>query len=189
MRCKSDLQSVEATRTERATKLTSFITPHLTGSAAAGTGICLIARSLESPVVKAVAAATAEAGVPVRLVLASVDRKAMDSLGRGWEVRVLRQPRTLDAHEQLTVGTATWHGDSLRRDPDKRDAFQQFHEDEGQTLAWSTTSFSRMWALAEPVAGNPQPLDPDADDASAVAMLAGDPAGNGDPNASDTAAR
>lgn len=177
MRCKTDTPSVEASRDERVARISSFIAERL-GSQADGpaAGICLIARSLQSPVAKAVAMTTAESGVtvPVKALLASVDRKALDGLGTSWEIRVVRTPRLLDAHEQLTVGDGSWHGDALRRDPDRRDAFEQFHGQAGEAQAWAETSFQRLWAMAEPVVvirpTMPRPPEADAE----LAAIAGD---------------
>lgn len=152
MRSKTSLPSVETTREERIARLASFISDHFATGADADAGICVIARSIDSPVARAVATAASDAcHVPVRALLASVDRKALEGEGLRWEIRVLRSPRLLDAHEQLSVGNASWHGDSLRRDPGKRDLFEQFCTDGGQQQAWTEISFARLWALAEPV--------------------------------------
>ena len=46
------------------------------------------------------------------------------------EIRWAKNPRMLDAHEQLVIGpNSTWMGDCMRRDPTKRDAFQSFNVD------------------------------------------------------------
>lgn len=182
MRCKTQPPSLESTRDERVAKLFSFISHHLAVDAAAGSGICLIARSLDSPVFKAAAQATAEIPdpVPVRALLAGVDAKALEGLGPKWEVRVLRTPRLLDAHEQLTAGEACWHGDCLRRDPGKRDFFEQFNSDGGQALAWSEISFARLWAVAEPVAVIASQAAAREPDTASLAALASETSAGGD---------
>lgn len=148
----SSLPSAETTSEERIARLASFISDHIATGATNCSGVCVIARSIDSPVAKAVAIATSDTcQVPVRTLLASVDRKALEDKGLRWEIRVMRSPRLLDAHEQLSVGGASWHGDSLRRDPDKRDLFEQFHAGGGEQQAWTELSFARLWALAEPV--------------------------------------
>lgn len=153
MRCKTAPPSLETTSEERVAKLASFISHHITVDGASGTGICLIARSSDSPAFKAAVLAADEANgsIPVRALFATADAKVMSQIGQKWEIRVLRTARLLDAHEQLTVGDACWYGDCLRRDPGKRDFYEQFNSNGGQALAWSEISFTRLWALAEPV--------------------------------------
>ena len=51
------------------------------------------------------------------------------------EFRVLGDPRFGAAHEQLVVGTHVWTGDCLRRDPNKRDAFEVYHSDDASDPA------------------------------------------------------
>lgn len=179
MRCKTASPMAETTREERIAKLASFISGGVSSGNAASPELCLIARSIDSPVAKATMLALEAHGapVPVRAILAGLDRKSLDGNGLTWDIRVLRSPRLLDAHEQMTVGTAIWHGDSLRRDADKRDLFEQYLSglSSGEALAWTELSFARMWALAEPVAARaPQPSAVSQAAASLAATIAGE---------------
>src|SRR5262245_39455646 len=104
-------------RGEKERRLSAFVGQHLDAPGAAepqlGREICLIARSLDSPVARAVAAFAAEVvacGCSLRMILAQPDR---DALAR-WapaeagvldcEVRWARDPRLGEVHEQLVLG-------------------------------------------------------------------------------------
>lgn len=132
-----------------------------------GAEILLIARSVESPVVKAVAAQAAgivAAGYSVRMIVAQTD-----TMPRGWslsdavevdcEVRWARKPRLIEAHEQLVLGPHTcWIGDSMRREPAKCDAYESYVDDCPGTAASATVSFERLWQTSDPLlAGTPVP--------------------------------
>lgn len=181
MRCKTAPPSLETTSEERVARLASFISHHIAIDGASSAGICLIARSSESPAFKAaiLAADDANGSIPIRALFATGDAKVLSQLGQNWQVRVLRNARLLDAHEQLTVGDACWYGDCLRRDPGKRDYYEQFNSDGGQSLAWSEISFARMWALAEPVS-MPSSEALASADASSIAALSPEAANSGD---------
>ena len=109
-------------------KLRNFIAQHIATDDLTGVGRCsqiqVVARSLESPVVKAIASLAreiAEANVSVRMIMAHADH---DTFGDAWpnaghvvgfdhEVRWARHPRLIEAHEQLVLGPQTcWIGDS-----------------------------------------------------------------------------
>lgn len=120
----------------------------------------LVARSLESPVVKAVAGAADEiagAGFNLRLILAQLDASAS---ARDWsqditlahEVRWAKHPRLIEAHEQLVLGPeACWIGDCMRRDPTKCDAYESFVEDCGEAAGCAAVSFERLWCASQPL--------------------------------------
>jgi hypothetical protein len=124
--------------------------------------ILVIARSAQSPVVKAVAALArgiAAAGCVARLILAKGDGAglsdtfiAAQAAGLDFEVRVVRDPRLIEAHEQLVLGTRTcWTGDSMRRDPATCDAYESFVEDAPELAAAARLTFERLWSHGEPL--------------------------------------
>lgn len=127
--------------------------------------VLLIARSMESPVVRAVASLAAEiaaAGFCVRMIIAQADRQ---SPHRDWvlspdayvdcEVRWARRPRLIEAHEQLVLGPQTcWIGDSMRREPAKSDAFESYVDACTATAGAAAVSFERLWAASEPLLGH-----------------------------------
>ena len=67
------------------------------------------------------------------------------------EFRVLGDPRFGAAHEQLVVGTHVWTGDCLRRDPNKRDAFEVYHSGDATIRLYAAASFEKLWAAARPI--------------------------------------
>jgi len=113
----------------------------------------LIARSPDSPVaqsLQALASQIADAGITVRTVYSAL--KPGQSTTLPGDCRVVRDPRLLAVHEQLVLGPAcAWIGDSMRRDPQKRDALEYFVEDCLQTAELARNSFERIWRNAEPV--------------------------------------
>jgi hypothetical protein len=127
--------------------------------------ILVIARSAQSPVLKSIATLAREiaaAGCSVRAILAKSERGgladafiAVQAAGLDCEVRVARNPRLIEAHEQLVLGErACWTGDTMRRDPATCDAYETFVEDCPQTAASARLTFERLWQDGEPL---PQP--------------------------------
>ncbi len=124
--------------------------------------ILAVARSADSPVARALVALRpllASNGVKVRLVLSDDDATldlflagAVDEPAANQpEVRIVRDPRLRDAHEQLIVGHASvWYGDSLRRDIHRRDLFEQFLADAPDTARAAAHAFEHLWSRAEP---------------------------------------
>jgi hypothetical protein len=148
-------------------KLRDFIAQHIATDDITGIGRCsqiqVVARSLDSPVVKAItslAREIAEANVSVRMIMAHADH---DTFGDAWsdaghivgfdhEVRWARHPRLIEAHEQLVLGPQTcWIGDSMRRDPTKCDAFESYVEGCGEAAGCALVSFERLWVASEPL--------------------------------------
>lgn len=139
-------------------RLTTFVT---SGIEAAGDATVLaVARCGESAVartLKALQPTLAARGVKVRLILAEdtlVDQllsSAAEGEAASTDVRIVRNPRLRDAHEQLIVaGVSVWFGDSLRRDVTRRDLFEQFHEQVPEAALAATRAFDRLWARTEP---------------------------------------
>ena len=165
MRLRPPLRVSVTRHEEKEQKLQEFIYQHLavpTPGADAGAAfpIMIIARSLDSPVVKAVAGLANEiaaAGLPARMILAQVDR---DRLPEEWgraitfshEIRWARHPRLIEAHEQLVLGPATcWIGDCMRRDPAKCDAYESYVEGCGEAAGCAAVSFERLWLACQPM--------------------------------------
>jgi hypothetical protein len=126
--------------------------------------ITMLARSPESPLAQAVlrlGAVLAERDIRVRAIFALLDARAgaavwtsgQSALPFGREIRWARNPRYIDAHEQLVLTTsACWIGDCMRRDPTKRDSLDQMKSDCATAAGFASTSFERLWTVSEPVA-------------------------------------
>ena len=129
----------------------------------ASTQITLIARSAESPVARALVALgpdIARRSLSVRAIFGHIEPEKTPA---GWSVsgpqiaferdlRWAKNPRLADAHEQLVLGPNTcWIGDCLRRDPSRRDAYEQFVNADMRTASYMTTSFERLWAASVPL--------------------------------------
>ena len=68
-------------------------------------------------------------------------------------IRWARNPRLLDAHEQVTYGTSLcWWGDSMRRDADKRNALSLIEDAAPGTLRLGHLAFEALWSASAIVA-------------------------------------
>ncbi|HWB45360.1 MAG TPA: hypothetical protein VG900_07970 [Hyphomicrobiaceae bacterium] len=122
-----------------------------------------VVRSVDSPLLQALASLAGEmtqARVSLRMIVAQADpetfSQAWRSAGAGGdfqhEVRWARNPRLIEAHEQLVLGPHTcWIGDSMRRDPAKSDAYESYVEDCGEAAGCAAVSFERLWAASDPL--------------------------------------
>jgi hypothetical protein len=64
-------------------------------------------------------------------------------------IRWARNPRLLDAHEQVTYGGAMcWSGDAMRRDADRRNALTLFDEEAPDTVRLGRLAFGALWAAS-----------------------------------------
>jgi hypothetical protein len=147
---------------EKEQKLTEFVGRHLAesdiGAGAQASQILVVARSLHSPVVKALTALGDELAavrLTVRLILAHFDQEP-EAWGRNiafaHELRWAKHPRLIEAHEQLVLSPEIcWIGDCMRRDPAKCDAYESFVEDCGEATGCATVSFERLWQASEPL--------------------------------------
>ena len=150
---------------EKEQKLQQFLSQHIAaprpgGDSAHPDHLLLVARSLQSPVVKAITTLgddIAAAGLGLRLILAHVDR---DPLPEDWgrsiafthEIRWAKHPRLVEAHEQLVLGPETcWIGDCMRRNPAKCDAYESYVEDCGEAAGCAAVSFERLWHASQPL--------------------------------------
>jgi hypothetical protein len=63
-------------------------------------------------------------------------------------IRWARNPRLLDAHEQVTCGDGMcWLGDSMRRDADKRNGLSLF-QTAPETVRLSKLAFGQLWGVS-----------------------------------------
>jgi hypothetical protein len=135
------------------------------GTPPARRAVLAIARSAESPVVKAIGENVrdiAAASGSVRIILVKPGRSVMPAglaaarpAGLECEVRSARNPRLIEAHEQLVVGAGiSWTGDTMRRDPCICDAYESFVEDCPELAAAAAAMFERLWKDCEPLAGD-----------------------------------
>jgi len=151
----------------REQRLTAFAAAGIERSSGPGadTGVksvLAVAQCADSPVARALLALRPvfeASGVKVRLVL-SDDDAALDPFIASHpdaaacslpEVRIVRDPRLRDAHEQLIVGGASvWFGDCLRRDIHRRDLFEQFLADAPDAARAAAHAFEQLWLRTEP---------------------------------------
>jgi hypothetical protein len=149
-------------RTDKETRLKDFIAESLDALAespgAAGI-VTVIARSNESPAARALIAALSEAhgaSLDIRVIVADARTEDPAALSlrdiAGVDCRLLSDPRFGASHEQLVIGrTHVWIGDCLRRDPNKRDAFELYHKADPIARKCAIISFERLWARAKPL--------------------------------------
>ncbi len=159
MRSQSAARFHVVKKDEKEGRLTEFIRRHLAGHAAGPPALpsefLLVARSVRSPVVRAMQALTTElggAGVCVRAVLLEPLKAGAPQDRALGSIRLLSEVRVLEAHEQLVLGpAAAWIGDCMRREPDLRDAFEAYAEACPLTAGWALRSFQALWRRAVPV--------------------------------------
>jgi hypothetical protein len=187
---------------EKSEKLKGFIQTWLalasTGSRATEPRcVTLVARSPNSPIARVVAdlsTAIVAAGYSLKVVFSMLDAEAPAAdwrvIGEApscvGEIRFARNPRLADAHEQLVLSAdVCWIGDSMRRDPSTRDAFEIYALGYAETVHLAKTSFDRVWAVCEPVkltttrprartTTTPVSADPKTAAAAIAAAMAGD---------------
>jgi hypothetical protein len=132
--------------------------------AKAGFSLTMILRSAGSDPVKALVGmkgALRNAGVRAKVILARLEpeddlKQLFASLSELAPhepppelIRWARNPRLLDAHEQVTYGEAMcWSGDALRRDADRRNALSLFDEEAPDTVRLSRLAFRALWAAS-----------------------------------------
>lgn len=124
-----------------------------------GTEFLIVALSTKSPVVCALKSIFENGALPrasTRIILASLPESdpndELHALAPA-EIRWAGNPRLLDAHEQLVIGsTVSWTGDCMRRDPVKLDAFQCFNDTCLEAAGWARVSFERLWQASQPLA-------------------------------------
>ena len=114
----------------------------------------LIAYSPDSPIAVAVAARLPElgrTGVVVRAIFAhALPEPSMATwlAGAGW-VRLVRDKRLLEAHEQLILGSVCcWSGDAMRRSAGKTDLFESLNENSTTSAEAGRRAFDKLATLA-----------------------------------------
>lgn len=148
-------------------KLKEFILSYLveqgdvSGGGTAGPEVLLVARSPASPVAKAVAAVAAGQTTGFALHVIFMSSPARDQALEGGvdvthyanAVGIIASPRFADVHEQLVLGASmVWFGDSMRREPEKRDAFERYMRNNNEAGRDARRTFTRLWTHASPVA-------------------------------------
>lgn len=155
------------TKEEREHKLRDFILAAVDACASGREdSIAVLARSPESPVMRALLSISGELaarGAGAKIILAGGAVAAEDetwnlvfSAGFIHEIRLTSHPRVLDAHEQIVIGDdAAWYGDTMRRDPWKRDAFAIFQPADTTAAGRGRVTFERLWTGAQSIYANP----------------------------------
>jgi hypothetical protein len=156
----------------------------------AGASLTMILRSPEADPAKALIGMTGaleRKSVRARVILARIEpdddlRKLFDALAvlaphepAHELIRWARNPRLLEAHEQVTYGeTMCWSGDAMRRDADKRNALTLFDEEAQEAVRLGRLAFEALWTAsalvpkgrltgpdtARPSGANEQPAEP-----------------------------
>ncbi len=129
--------------------------------------VTIIALSPLSPVIQAMCAMReflSARQVCVQVVFSDVDPER--ALGSAWEVisflskerehgeliRWASSQEILEAHEQMILGQhMCWLGDSMRREPGRRDGFDIFDMDAPHTCRLGVQLFAAMWKFAKPL--------------------------------------
>ena len=140
------------------------MTSRFVDSAAAGASLTMILRAPEADPAKALigmAGALERKGVRARVLLAKIEpdddlKKLFDTLSKlaphepAHElIRWARNPRLLEAHEQVTYGAAMcWSGDAMRRDADKRNALTLFDDEAPESVRLGRLAFEALWGAS-----------------------------------------
>lgn len=170
MHAKPQPNSESCNREVRDLRLRDFISSSVERLDGGLDDILVIARSPETigpRVLLSLSAALAQRRVAARMVFAGVPDVG---IGETWqisfdpgfahELRILRDCRYLDGHEQIVIGGRhVWFGDSMRREPDKRDAFSSFVTDNASEAGKSRMTFERIWRAGERIYTNPESGD------------------------------
>jgi hypothetical protein len=134
---------------------------------AAPRAITLVLRSANSGPAKALVSMKdelASAGIGAKAILAKLDPEeelrelfaCLSELAQEVKpcelMRWARNPRLLDAHEQVTYGAVMcWTGDAMRRDADKRNALALFDEAESERARLGHLAFTAIWSVSSAV--------------------------------------
>lgn len=129
-----------------------------------GSSLTMILRSAASDPAKAfigMKGALQRAGLSAKVILAKLDPEdELRQLFAGLSelapqvpasglIRWARNPRLLEAHEQVIYGeTMCWSGDAMRRDADRRNALTLFDEDAPDRARFGRLAFAALWAAS-----------------------------------------
>ena len=193
MRMKSAPRTEDLERAEREQKLKDFIIANLDHLQQGADSILLVARAPNGPASRVLFQLTSELASRQLGAQIAFAGAVNASTGETWrfgfdpdfthEIRLLRDPRFLDGHEQLVLGgRSLWFGDSMRREPDKRDAFTCFFDGDVAAANQARSTFQRLWSSGEPIYAHslPDPVCPPKPEATEQ------PASAVPPNAIDT---
>lgn len=163
----ADIEVVK--KEDKEARLSAFVLQYLdqlaqdvAGSDAKPQQLTVVARSIESPVLKALsthAEAIRAHGIEVRAVVTTLDfgigevnGDTVDLSFADGGMRMLADGRLFEAHEQLTLGTNTvWCGDCMRREAAKRDAYERYCQNGTEATTWAISAFERLWQAAMPI--------------------------------------
>lgn len=142
-------------REDKEARLRSFIARHIEAHRESGVGpghttYRLLALSAESPVARAIDSLASEISAAGITIEALFIRRSPTASLQGADCRFVNDLRLLDGHEQLVLDRATaWIGDCMRRDPLKRDAYEQYSTSPA-TAGHAMRSFTQIWRAAGP---------------------------------------
>ena len=133
-----------------------------------GSSLTMILRAADSDPAKALVGmkgALQRAGVAAKVILAKLEPESelkqlfaalseLDSQAPAPQlIRWARNPRFLEAHEQVTYGEAMcWSGDAMRRDADRRNALALFDAESTDAVRLGRLAFAALWEAASPIA-------------------------------------
>ena len=128
--------------------------------------VTLIARSPSSPVARALYAFVSEASagdISIQIIFSQLEPTDVlsdwlelmldeTSTAPKPDIRWAKTPTLIDAHEQLVLGKSmSWSGDSMRREPSKRDAFELFRSSCTQSAEYGLRAFNMIWGASETI--------------------------------------
>jgi hypothetical protein len=153
MRFSARFQTEGPHQDDKQARICNFIRQYLTAGGDCSRTVLVVARSAQSPVLQALHTVVRDGiipGIEARVVVADDEAGAVagESGELACDVRTANNPRLLDAHEQLIVGDAAWYGDSMRRDPMKRDAFECFVANDRVATRQARATFDKLWHSA-----------------------------------------
>ena len=174
-------------KVERISEFVSYYLERLTVCEASDVrerSVTLVARSPASPVVKGLTENLEQliaAGVSFEVVFAQLTpsealsewiepeiahrQTFMDNDLSGTRISTVRHaahPALAEAHEQLTLGSEkSWSGDSMRREPSKRDAYECYDIDAADAVKLARTSFANIWNACSLVQSQSASATPD----------------------------
>ncbi len=170
---RNNKKTVETTAFERHDAFISLFLESLadkTGAGSRNRTISIIARSPESPVVKAIISRSDELKqhhASVQAIFADMSAEgalaefsgALSGLNAGAHacdnIRWARNACLKDAHEQLILGTEMcWSGDCMRREPGKCNSLDLFEAAAPGVVRLGILAFDAIWAISEPVSAS-----------------------------------
>ncbi|HUU26112.1 MAG TPA: hypothetical protein VMW68_11185 [Methyloceanibacter sp.] len=147
--------------------MSRFIEAHAEDPAPACTLVLRSAASAPAQALILMKDALGDAGIRAQAILAKLEPQddlqqlfaALSALSpdanEATLIRWARNPRLLEAHEQVTYGAETcWSGDAMRRDADTRNPLVLFETDAPEAARRASHAFKALWAASVPVPGH-----------------------------------